>query len=221
MNNYFPDHGLAEKPKANKDEYLKFEKEGTYRFRVMGILGDEHNFIHGYIAWDNENKPHREAFVEGSKGSEELIAKDRNNEPKYFWAFVVIFINAVDRENKPIFEVKEGKPQVLEIQQITIQQGIARLLNDVDWGDPKEYDITVNRVGLDKGDTKYHVNAKPKSPITQEMLTAVSDAKIDLRAMFEGGYPFGALVDDQWNIQQLNEQPDQQIARIAENAMNK
>ena len=221
MNTYMPEHGLEEKPKSNTDDFLKLEKEGTYRFRVIGILGYKYNFIHGYIAWDSENKPHREDFVQGSKGSEELIAKDRKKEPKYFWAFVVIFINAVDKENNPIFEAKEGKPQVLEIQQITIQQGIARLLNDEDWGNPKEYDITVNRVGLDKSDTKYHVNAKPKSPITQEMLTAVEDANIDLRAMFEGGYPFGALVDDQKNIQEIYEQPNEQLARIADNAMNR
>jgi len=221
MNNYFPDHGLAEKPKANKDEYLKFEKEGTYRFRVMGILGDEHNFIHGYIAWDNENKPHREAFVEGSKGSEELIEQDRKKEPKYFWEFVVIFVSAVDKDNNPIYESNIGKPQILRIQQVTIQQGILRLLNDVDWGNPKEYDITLNRVGLEQADTKYFVNAKPKSPVTPEMLTAVSDARIDLRVLFDAGQPFGALVDDQRDIQQINEQPDQQIARIAENAMNK
>ena len=98
---------------------------------------------------------------------------------------------------------------------------MARLFNDEDWGNPKEYDITVNRVGLEKGDTKYHVNAKPKSPITQEMLTAVEDAKIDLRAMFEGGYPFGALVDDQKNIREIYEQPNEQLARIADNAMNR
>ena len=219
MNTYMPEHGL-DKPES-KDDFLKLSKEGTYRFRVMGVLGDEHKFIHGYVAWDSENKPHREDFVQGSKGSEELIAKDRNKEPKYFWAFVVIFINAVDKENNPIFEAKEGKPQVLEIQQITIQQGIARLLNDEDWGNPKEYDITVNRVGLDKGDTKYYVNANPKSPITQEMLTAVEDARIDLRVMFEGGYPFGALVDDQKNIQEIYEQPNEQLARIADNAMNR
>ena len=216
-----PEHGLEEKPKSNTEDFLKLEKEGTYRFRVIGTLGDKYNFIHGYIAWDSDNKPHREDFVQGSKGSEVLIAQDRKKSPAYFWEFVVIFINAVDRENKPIFESKWGKPQVLRIQQITIQQGIARLLNDEDWGDPKEYDITVNRVGLEKGDTKYHVNAKPKSPLTQEMLTAVMDAKIDLRVMFDGGQPFGALVDDQKNMREIYEQPNEQLARIAENAMNK
>ncbi len=218
MNNYFPDHGLADKPKANKDEYLKFEKEGTYRFRVMGILGDKYNFIHGYIAWDNENKPHREAFVEGSKGSPKLIEQDRKKEPKYFWEFVVIFVSAVDKDNNPIYESNIGKPQILRIQQVTIQQGILRLLNDVDWGNPKEYDITINRVGKDM-ETKYFANAKPKSPTTPEMLTAVSDARIDLRVLFEGGQPFGAMSDQQ-DIQQLKEQPNEQLARIAENAMS-
>ena len=85
MNTYMPEHGL-DKPES-KDDFLKLSKEGTYRFRVMGVLGDEHKFIHGYVAWDSENKPHREDFVQGSKGSEKLIAKDRNKSPAYFCAW--------------------------------------------------------------------------------------------------------------------------------------
>tara|TARA_R100000655_G_scaffold70883_1_gene109274 strand:+ start:7769 stop:8416 length:648 start_codon:yes stop_codon:yes gene_type:complete len=215
MNSYMPEHGV-ETNTSNKNDYLKFTNEGTYRFRVMGILGDKYNFIHGYIAWDNEEKPHREAFVEGSKGSPELIAKDRDKEPKYFWTFVVIFVSATDKDNNPILQEEFGKPKIVEIAQKTIQQGVSRLLNDVDWGNPKDYDITINRVGK-LMETKYFVNAKPKSPITQEMHKAVDDARIDLRVLFEGGQPFGALNSEENSI----ESPNEQLARIANSAMNK
>lgn len=220
MNSFMPEHGVEiTNTSSNKNDYLKFAKEGTYRFRVIGILGDKYNFIHGYIAWDTESKPHREAFVEGSKGSPELKAKDREKEPKYFWTFVVIFVSATDKDNNPMLQEEYGKPKIVEIQQITIQQGMARLMNDVEWGDPRGYDMVLDRVGLEKGDTKYFVNPKPKSPITPEMHKAVDDARIDLRVLFDGGQPFGAM-SDQLNVQEIKEQPNEQLARIAENAMS-
>ena len=146
-----------------------------------------------------------------------MIAKDRDKEPKYFWTFVVIFVSATDKDNNPMLQEEYGKPKIVEIQQITIQQGMARLMNDVEWGDPRGYDMVLDRVGLDKGDTKYFVNPKPKSPTTPEMHKAVDDARIDLRVLFEGGQPFGALNSEENSI----ESPNEQLARIANSAMNK
>ena len=200
MADFLPDYEMEDQIQSN---WLNLDKNGTYRFRMMGIMGDEHLFIDGWEAWeevvnidgDVKRIPHRRKYVRGEKAPKELTELDRGGNPKYFWMFVVIH---------------EGVPKILEIRQKTIRGAILEYSRDEDYGDPRGYDITITRSGHMK-DTKYLVTPKPPSPATQEMLDAVADAKINLQAIWEGGQPFGALegaVNDQENMARLNKEVD-------------
>ena len=200
MAEFLPDHEMDDQIQSN---WLNLDKNGTYRFRMMGVQGDDQMFIEGWEAWeevvnpDGETKriPHRRKYVRGEKAPKELVDIDRSGNPKYFWMFVVIH---------------EDVPKILEIRQKTIRGAILEYCRDEDYGDPRGYDITITRSGH-KMDTKYIVTPKPPSPATQEMLDAVADAKINLQAIWEGGQPFGALegaVNDQENMARLNKEDD-------------
>ena len=200
MAEFLPDYEMEDQIQSN---WLNLDKNGTYRFRMMGIMGDEHLFIDGWEAWeevvnidgDVKRIPHRRKYVRGEKAPKELTELDRGGNPKYFWMFVVIH---------------EGVPKILEIRQKTIRGAILEYSRDEDYGDPRGYDITITRSGHMK-DTKYLVTPKPPSPATQEMLDAVADAKINLQAIWEGGQPFGALeaaVNAQDNMARLNKEDD-------------
>jgi len=201
MADYLPDNEIEDQ---RDSDWLNLDKNGTYRFRMMGVFGDDHLFIEGWEAWEDyvgdngesKSRPHREKYVKGHAVPKELVELDRNGTPKYFWMFVVMH---------------EGKPKILEIRQKTIRRAILELARDEeDWGDPRGYDIAITRSGQ-MLDTKYVVIAKPPELPTQEMLDAVADAKIDLQVIWEGGQPFGALedaVNDQENMARLNEEDD-------------
>ena len=54
--------------------------------------------------------------------------------------------------------------QVLEVTQVQIQGGIKALVDSKHWGDPKAYDITINRSGSGF-DTEYIVNGVSPKPL--------------------------------------------------------
>ena len=124
-------------PDANSG-YMKF-KQGDNRFRVLSSA------IVGWESWIDEGgkrKPLRWK-MDVRKSVEEI-----GDDPKHFWAFVVWNYDA-------------EKVQVLELTQKGIMATIKNLTQDEDWGDPKEYDIVVNREG-EGLETQYQVTPKPK-----------------------------------------------------------
>jgi hypothetical protein len=95
---------------------------------------------------------------------------------KHFWAFVVWN-----------FETKQI--EILEITQVTIQTALQSLIQNEDWGDPRQYSITVNRTG-EKMETKYAVLPSPAKDVPAEILKAYEEKYINLDAFFTGGNPF-------------------------------
>ena len=195
MTDFLPDNEIDEQIQSN---WLNLDKNGTYRFRMMAVQGDDNLFIEGWEAWeevvnaDGEVKriPHRRKYIRGEKAPKELVEIDQSGKPKYFWMFVVIH---------------EGVPKILEIRQKTIRGAILEYCRDEDYGDPRGFDITITRSGH-KMDTKYIVTPKPPSPVTKEMIDAVAEANINLNAIWDGGQPFGALEDvlnDQKNMERI------------------
>jgi hypothetical protein len=76
--------------------------------------------------------------------------------------------------------------QILEITQASIQEPILDLASNQDWGDPREYNITVNKKGQ-KLDTEYTVQPSPKSAVPAEAHAAYRESRINLDALFTGG----------------------------------
>jgi hypothetical protein len=81
--------------------------------------------------------------------------------------------------------------QILEITQKGILESLQNLIHNEDWGDPREYSITVTREGEKLG-TKYEVVASPHKPTPKEVLEEYKEMKLNLEALFESKNPFDA-----------------------------
>lgn len=149
--------------------YMKL-KDGDNVFRVLSSA------ITGYEYWTAENKPIRskEAFAETPNVK---VGQDgKPQKQKHFWAFVVW-----NYANEAI--------EILQITQSSIQGSISNLVKDEDWGNPRAYDIKVNRAGTGI-ETEYSVNPKPKKELDVEILEAYAKKPINLDALYSGANPF-------------------------------
>jgi len=159
MGNDFLPQGYE--PPVSGSRYMKFE-EGSNKFRVMSSA------IVGWEDWDNKTP------VRTKEKPEYSI--DPARPVKHFWAFVVW--------NYQIEEI-----QILEITQAGIQKAIRGFVENADWGDPKEYDIIVSRIG--KGlETEYSVMPAPHKPVPEKAKEMYGEQKIDLNKLYENGDPF-------------------------------
>ena len=101
-------------------------------------------------------------------------SKDGRN-PKEFWAFVVYNYNI-----KAV--------QIWEVTQNSIKKDIFALYKDVDFGDPKGYDLKISRTGKDL-DTTYTIMPLNKTPFEDEEI--IKQAKwVRLEALYDGDDPF-------------------------------
>lgn len=148
----------------NGGKYMKFT-QGENVFRVLTSP------IIGWLDW-KDNKPYR--FQIDNKPTP--FSSDRS--VKHFWALVV-------------WNYKEEAVQILEITQSGIQSEIKALVDDKDWGNPREYDIKITRTG-ESLETKYTVTPRPKS----ELANKPSIEGIDLNCMYENGDPFANYQGD-------------------------
>lgn len=158
-----------ELPTAN-DKYMKFV-QGDNKFRILSsaIVG-----IEFWLNVEGKRKPVR-IKIGG------VAPEGFEDDPKQFWAFVV-------------YNYAEKKVQVLEVTQRGIQKSIKSLADDEDWGDPKGYDIIVNRQG-EKLDTEYQVVPKPHSKIDPAITQLYNDMDIRLEALYEDKDPFAQSAD--------------------------
>jgi hypothetical protein len=78
--------------------------------------------------------------------------------------------------------------QILEITQASIQEPILDLASNHDWGDPREYNIKVNKKGQ-KLDTEYTVQPSPKSAVPAEAHAAYRESRINLTHSSEAAKP--------------------------------
>ena len=167
MNSFLPDN--YERPATSGDNYAKLE-DGQNRFRFLSPA------VVGFVYWNSENKPVR--LTEKPEALPEDIRYE-NGKPdkvKHFWAFAV-------------WNYKEGKVQILELTQASIQGPIEDLVINGEWGDPTGYDITITKKGQ-KLDTEYSVQPSPHKPVPAEATVALKATAIDLQALFRGEDPF-------------------------------
>lgn len=166
MDNFFPEDDYKLPETSN---YMKF-KEGDNTFRVLSSA------IVGWEYWNTDNKPIRRKEGWNTVPDDIKTEKDGSVKITHFWAFVV-------------YNYEAKKIQILELTQKGIMKYIQGLVKNPKWGDPKKYDITVNRSGSGL-DTEYTCTANPHSEIDKEITKQYEDMKIDLGALFEGNDPF-------------------------------
>lgn len=149
--------------------YMKLKK-GENKFRIVS------ESITGYEYWNNSNKPVRSEEYPTNIEDPKVNKDGSIQKPKHFWAFIV-------------WDYADDSLKILEITQATIQQAIYTLFKNEKWGEPQAYDLVITREG-DGLDTKYNTLPDPKTELTKEQQEAVKNAKINLKALYDGADPF-------------------------------
>lgn len=160
-----------EVPKATGGAYMKL-KQGQNRFRILSAA------ITGYEYWTEARKPVRSRQLWRTIPADADITGERGWNPKHFWAMVV-------------YNIDEKAIQILEITQSTILSAIQELIHNEEWGDPRNYSLTITRKG-EKLETEYSVVPSPAKPTPDDVLKQYQEKAINLDALFEGKNPFEA-----------------------------
>lgn len=160
---------LPEGYRAPEGNYAKL-RQGDNNFRILGPA------IVGWEYWNTANKPIRSAKQPSTLPSDIRVEKGKTPGFKHFWMF-------------PIWSHDNGKIQLMEITQKSIQESIKALVSNAKWGDPTNYDITITKAGTNF-DTTYQVVPTPPSPIDPSIISLYKSLNLNMEAIFEGGDPF-------------------------------
>jgi hypothetical protein len=156
---------LPQNERAPEGNYMKFiDGENTFRVLSSAVTGFEY--------WTKDDQPVRVKTEPVTLPADIQYKDGKPTKPKYFWAFVV-------------WNYRAEKKQILNVTQAGIQNDIRALVENKKWGDPKGYDITVNRSGMGF-DTEYQVVPNPHSTLTVDPTVD----HINLEALFTGNDPF-------------------------------
>ena len=161
---------------------MKFQ-DGVNKFRVLSSA------IVGYEYWTMDNKPVRLEQFHKDLPQDIRYDEDKPTKIKHFWAFTV-------------WNYQENKMQILELTQKTIQDQIMGLVNDEEWGDPKQYDLKVTKVG-EKLETKYTVNPSPAKELSIEIATEFTMNEPNLKALFTNGDPFAPKNEEEVDLDNI------------------
>jgi hypothetical protein len=143
----------------------------------------------GWQYWAEDGKPVRAKDMWRTVPTDANLKKGWPQE--HFWAFVV-------------WNFDTTAVEILQLTQATIQSALQELLNNEDWGDPRNYSITINRKG-EALDTEYSVVPSPANPTPADVLQAYKEKPINLEALFTGGNPFEAAPEVTHNGDASNE----------------
>src|SRR5690348_1619226 len=152
--------------------------EGLNSLRVLSPA------IVGYEWWtedaDGQRKPVR-VRTEEEVPEEIRTTTDRRARARHFWAFVVY-----NNDAKAV--------QVLVVKQQTIMGAIEALIRNPKWGDPRDYDLLIEKAktGTRERDVEYSVLPEPKASVDLGIAELFQQMPIDLEALFAGADPFAS-----------------------------
>lgn len=166
---FLPDDYQA--PERNEGGAYFKPKKGDNRVRILSSA------IFGYQYWNDQNKPVRSKKHPGSPVDRRINDQGKPEAIKFFWACV-------------IWNYELQAVAIWEFTQGSIQRAIENLNDSEEWGDPREYDLTIKRSG-EGLDTEYAVIPSPPKPLTDAVKQVYTAANIDLTALYRGENPFG------------------------------
>ena len=152
-------------PQSAQSNYLRLIP-GSHRIRILSSA------IAGWVFWedtpDGGRKPTRLPL-------EENPPVEQAETVKKFLAF-------------PVWNYEFSRVQIWEVTQATIQRELKAYEKDSEWGNLMDYDLSIERTGNDKNNTKYRVSPKPKSELSEEIVKQIVLPNMD--ALYEGKDPF-------------------------------
>ena len=176
--------GFFPKVEATQSQgaYLKVSAIGSaysnpLKIRILGAFIDD-SMIEGWRAFNTSGMPMRKKTKDEIDLSE--LGKNQfgqDEKPIKFWAF-------------PVFVYQENNVQICEIHQKSLMSELERLGNDRNWGDPRQYDISIFKTGS-ANRTSYQATPS-QAQFPQEHVDAVGKAinQIDLQKLFVNEDPF-------------------------------
>lgn len=91
-----------------------------------------------------------------------------------------------------VYNYAVGAVQIWEFTQASIKSAFTQYISDPEWGDLREFDLTIERTG--KGlQTRYAVSPSPKKPQTDEVKKAFAATRLDPKT----------LLTDKGNLERL------------------
>jgi len=172
MTDFLPEGYTTPEIKSN---YMEFE-EGQNAIRILSSA------IVGYKWWveagEGRRKPKRVRTADEVPAAVKNASADEDK-AKHFWAFTVYNYNT-------------ETIQVLELKQQTIMRAIEALVNNAKWGDPKKYDIIIEKVktGAKDWDVEYNVIPEPPTPLDAGIAELAKHVPVHLNALYKGEDPF-------------------------------
>lgn len=172
MNDFLPKGYIAPEVPGN---YMEFE-EGQNYFRALSSA------IVGYQWWVENGEGRKPVRVREFDEVPEEFRNALNNREnaRHFWAFTV-------------YNYQAKAIQVLVLKQQTIMRAIEAFAKNPKWGNPKNYDLIVEKVrtGSRERDVEYNVVPEPPSPLDPAIAELANNVPVRLEALYDGGDPFG------------------------------
>jgi len=161
-------------PAAAGGNYLNKFAEGDTKIRILS------DAVVGWVYWvKSENSDNNEPVR--LREAPEVVPAEAVQDKfggliKEFWAFVV-------------WNYEENRIQLCEIVQATIKNPIFDLHNNKEWGNPQNYDITINKK-KENDRTSYAIIPSPPTDVPLEVAEEFAKTPITLEALFTNDDPF-------------------------------
>jgi hypothetical protein len=167
--------------------------EGQNSFRILSSA------IIGYEWWvDAEEGSRKPVRVRTAEEVPTVVknATDDKSKAKHFWAFTV-------------FNYKTQSIQILDLKQQTIMRAIEALVKNAKWGNPKQYDIIIEKVktGAKDWDVEYNVIPEPPTPLDTGIAELAKNVPVNLTALYNGEDPFAVTDKEKAPKGKTNGQP--------------
>jgi len=179
-----------------QNNYLKFDEEGSYLFRIITPKTEVVSYFRGFIENPAEGEPKKLILPNNGDGLYPSIPKGvklkvfgTENPIKLVWAVKV-------------FNIDIQKVQVWEVSQASIRKslfaiGSGKLKND--W---TKFDIQITKTGQ-KTETQYTLITGDTRELTNDELDIINSTPVDLSAIERGEDPFDVASKSKV-VEQLN-----------------
>ena len=148
----------------------KMEPKKPYRMRCVGVG------ITGWVGWTNAKKPHRLATKPAPEQYHPDIQTADGEPYKHFVATIVY-----------VYETDEFK--VLEMTQKMLINPLMKCIQNPEYGQPTDFDITIEKEGSGKEGTKYTLIPSPPKPLSKAIASRFAETDVDMKALFRDGDP--------------------------------